>query len=142
MLASRASAHRPRKCDRIGSFMKKSRLLIVPLLMVCFTGALARAADPVKIIEVTGDGAAMGQQHGEAVRPEIQALSKYLNAWFKSDKERKQALLAGFMFRNQLLPEHQAEILGLARGSGIDSGEVMLGNCFLDLSPMAACSTI
>ena len=122
--------------------MRKSRLLIVALLVVGFVGASARAADPIKIVEVSGDGAAMGQAHGESLKTEIAALSQYLNSFFKSDKERKQALLASFMFRNQLPAEYQAEILALSKASGMDSGEVMLGNCFLDLSPMVACSTI
>ena len=122
--------------------MKKLRLPIVALLLTCWLAAFARAADPVKIIEVSGDGAAMGKAHGAALKEEITALSKYLNAFFTSDKVRKQALLASFMFRNQLTPQYQAEIQGLSQASGMDSGEVMLGNCFLDLSPMAACSTI
>src|SRR2546421_6669355 len=124
------------------SQMRKSIRAMVAVLVVCFLGSSVARAEPVKIIELRGDGTAMGKAHGEALRVEIQALEKYLNAFFKSDKERKQALLASFIFRSQLLPEHQAEILGLAQASGVDSGDVMLGNCFLDLSPMAACSTI
>src|SRR6267143_1406160 len=112
--------------------MRKS-VAIVPVLIGCWlTASLARGAEPIRIVEVRGDGAAMGKAHGEALRDEIKALKNYLNAYFKSDKERKQALLASFVFRNQLSPEHQAEILGLAQGSGKDSGEIMLANCFLD----------
>src|SRR5262245_9047434 len=122
--------------------MKKSRLLIVALLVICFIGAIARAAEQIKIVEVGGDGAAMGQAHGESLKTEIAALSQYLNSYFKNDKQRKQALLASFMFRNPLPTEYEAEILPLSKASGMDSGEVMLGNCFLDLSPMVACSTI
>src|SRR3954465_3482326 len=112
------------------TIVKKPMMAMAAVLLAGLLAGAARG-DELKIVEVRGDGAAMGKGHGEALRPEIQALSKYLNAYFKSDKERKQALLAGFMFRNQLSPEHQAEILGLAKASGIDSGEVMLGNCFL-----------
>ena len=122
--------------------MKRSHLTIVAVLLMSWISAAAGAAEPIKIVEVSGDGAAMGKAHGEALHDEIQALSKYLNSFFKSDKERKQALLASFMFRNQISAEHQAEILGVAKASGMDSGEVMLANCFLDLSAMAACSTI
>src|SRR4051812_1074924 len=125
-----------------GESMKKSLRASLAVLMMCCTAAIARAAEPIKIVEVRGDGAAMGKAHGEALHDEIQALSKYLNSFFKNDKDRKQALLASFMFRNQIAPQHQAEILGVAKASGMDSGEVMLANCFLDLSAMAACSTI
>src|SRR6266568_4006901 len=122
--------------------MRKPVVAVITVLVACLMSAAVSRAEPIKIVEVRGDGAAMGKAHGEALQKEIKALSQYLNAFFKSDKERKQALLASFLFRNQLSPEHQAEILGLAQASGIDSGQVMLGNCFLDLSPMAACSTI
>src|SRR5437773_2325325 len=122
--------------------MRKSSIAIIAVLVCCWLASGAHSAEPIKIVEVRGDGVAMGKTHGEALKAEIKALAQYLNAFFKSDKERKQALLASFVFRNQLLPEHQAEILGLAQASGIDSGDVMLANCFLDLSPMTACSTI
>jgi isopenicillin-N N-acyltransferase-like protein len=122
--------------------MNKARVAIVAVLLTCWIAAVAHSAEPIKIVEVSGDGTAMGLAHGEALKAEIQALSKYLNSFFKSDKERKQALLASFMFRNQISAEHRAEILGVAKASGMDSGEVMLANCFLDLSAMTACSTI
>src|SRR3954464_3447397 len=122
--------------------MKKPLVGILALLLALSMASASRSAEPIRIVEVRGDGAAMGQAHGEALKPEIQALSQYLNSFFKNDKQRKQALLASFMFRNQLPPEYQAEILGLSKASGMDSGEVMLGNCFLDLSAMTACSTV
>lgn len=119
------------------------RKVIVPVIAaLLLINAVAGAAQPIKIVEVRGDGASMGKQHGEALKEEMKPLNQYLSAYFKSDKLKKQALLASFMFRNQLSAEHQAEIFALAQGSGMDSGEIMLGNCFLDLSPMAACSTI
>jgi predicted choloylglycine hydrolase len=99
-------------------------------------------AAEIKVVEVRGDGAAMGRAQGQALREEIRALHKYLSVFFENDKQRKQALLASFVFRNQLTPEHQAEISALAEASGLDAGEVMLANCFLDLSPMTACSTV
>src|SRR5438128_1644330 len=122
--------------------MRKPVVAIVALLVACLMGTAIVRGDDIKIIEVRGDGAAMGKAHGEALREEIRALDKYLNAFFKSDQQRKQALLASFVFRNQLSPQHQAEILSLAQASGLDPGEIMLANCFLDLSPMTACSTI
>jgi len=78
--------------------MKKSRAGIVAVLVMCCLAAVARSAEPIRIIEVSGDGAAMGKAHGEALKKEIKALAEYLNAYFKSDKERKQALLASFFF--------------------------------------------
>jgi predicted choloylglycine hydrolase len=125
---------------------------LVMLSVVCLTWALcmnalcmaeaARKAEPIRIVEVRGDGAAMGKAHGEALAPQIRALHKYLKVFFEDEKIRKQALLAAFIFRNQLSPEHQAEIVGLAQACGLDVGEVMLANCFLDLSPMTGCSTV
>src|SRR5438105_5618894 len=98
--------------------MRKPLVAVLAVLMCCCLATAARA-DEIKIVELRGDGAALGQAHGEALKPEIQALSQYLNSFFKSDKQRKQALLASFMFRNQLPPEYQAEILALSKASGM-----------------------
>ncbi len=123
--------------------MKKFKLSFLVLLTCCLSTSLLRADEPIKIIDVRGDGAAMGKAHGQALRTQIRDLdAKYLKAFFRDEKVRKQALLASFVFRNQLSAEHQAEIAALADAAGIDAGELMLGNCFLDLSPMTACSTI
>ncbi len=126
--------------------MKKA---VAAILVILLTSAFCMAADAAprapeafKIVEVRGDGAALGKAYGEALRSEIRSLHKYLNVYFEDPKLRKQALLAAFIFRNQLSPEHQAEISALAQASGVDAGEVMLANCFLDLSPMTACSTV
>src|SRR3954471_5203017 len=102
---------------------KLSALLLVLLLACCLRTSLVRADEPIKIIDVRGDGAAMGKAHGEALGSQIRDLDqKYLKAFFRDEKVRKQALLASFMFRNQLAPEHQAEISALADAAGIDAG--------------------
>jgi isopenicillin-N N-acyltransferase like protein len=46
------------------------------------------------------------------------------------------------MFESKLPPEYLAEIKSLAAASGMDERDIMLENCFLDLSPITACSSI
>src|SRR6267142_6441397 len=94
--------------QRLRIQMRKSVVAIVPVLVGCWLAAsVARGVEPIKIVEVRGDGTAMGKAHGEALRDEIKGLKNYLSAYFKTDKERKQSLLASFVFRNQLSTEHQ-----------------------------------
>ncbi|HLL88530.1 MAG TPA: C45 family peptidase, partial [Tepidisphaeraceae bacterium] len=45
-------------------------------------------------------------------------------------------------FEAKLLPEHRAEVAALAKAADLPQSQVMLGQCFLDLIPMTACSTI
>jgi isopenicillin-N N-acyltransferase like protein len=133
--------------------MKK--LTVLFLLAVCLGGTTAwgvnkpdsvapgTKSEPVRIVQLSGDGAEIGKGHGKELSDSIKLLhEKYLKVWFKKEETRKRALMAAFMFRAQLSPEHKAEIGGLAEATGLDPGDVMLGNCFLDLLPMTACSTV
>jgi predicted choloylglycine hydrolase len=45
-------------------------------------------------------------------------------------------------FEIQLAPAHRDEVQALAKQVGLDEREAMLAQCFLDLSPITACSTI
>ncbi len=55
---------------------------------------------------------------------------------------RAGAAVASFLFRQQLLPEHKAELNALADELHMDPADAMLANCFLDLIPMTTCSTV
>jgi predicted choloylglycine hydrolase len=117
----------------------------VAALEVNKAGRVARGtkSEPIRIIQISGDGADLGRGHGKELAESIRLLhEKYLKVRFKDDAMRKRALMAAFMFRSQLPADYKAEINGLAEASGIDAGDVMLGNCFLDLVPMTACSTV
>jgi hypothetical protein len=98
---------------------------------------------PVPIIVLRGSSADLGEQHGEQLNEPIHLLhDKYLTVFVKNQMQRYLAIGAAKLFENQLLPPHQAEVAALAKGTGIDENETMLGQCFLDLSRMAACSTM
>jgi predicted choloylglycine hydrolase len=98
---------------------------------------------PVPVVELRGTGDAMGRQYAQALGGEVKLLhDKYLMAWFKDQGRRFLALTASVAFEQQLEPAHRAEIHSLANGLHIDERETMLGNCFLDLIPMTACSTV
>jgi hypothetical protein len=100
-------------------------------------------AFPLPVIELNGDGANIGAAHGTALNGPIHELfEKYLAAQFTSPTRKFVALTAARGFEAQLLPEHRAEVEGLASSTGLPHGDVMLAQCFLDLLPMTACSTV
>src|SRR5262245_25580091 len=112
--------------------------LVAGVLAACAMPALSAVApaySTIKILVVQGNGEEIGRSHGEQLGPQIRLLQqRYLQKWFTDPKVKQKALLAAFVFRNQLSADHKAEIGGLAAGSGIDPGDAMLANCFLDLS--------
>ena len=98
---------------------------------------------PISVIELSGMPRQIGLEHGRQIGDRIRLLhEKYLKLWFSDQKLYRESLLAALIFRNQLLPEHREEIAALAASAGIDPGEMMLANCFLDMAPTAMCSTI
>ncbi len=98
---------------------------------------------PIPIVELRGSGRQIGEEHGAKLANSIQYLhDKYLLVYLKNQTQRFLAIAAARIFESELLPEHQAEIQALAKASGVDEQETMVAQCFLDLSKMAACSTI
>jgi hypothetical protein len=135
--------------------MKKpfpTSLLVVLALCACQRGPIqlstataSRAEEklPFPVVDLRGDGAALGAEHGRRLGDSIRLLhAKYLNAWFANPALKFTAQSIAAMFESHLSAQHRAEIHALAEATGIDERDVMLGNCFLDVSPMAACSTI
>src|SRR4051812_25776800 len=101
------------------------------------------APSSIPVIELAGDGAAIGAQHGARLGETIQLLHrKYLGALLGSDAKRFAARLAADRFESFLLPEHQAEVRALAAATKLNESDAMLGQCFLDAMPMTACSTV
>ena len=116
-----------------------ARAVAVVLLMA---GA-GVAAEDVRIVELKGDAAQIGMQHGKLMGEQIKTLHReYLRRCFGDEQRYKQGLAAAAGFGSRLLPEHAAELTALAQGAGMDGGEMLLANCFLDLLPNIACSTI
>jgi isopenicillin-N N-acyltransferase-like protein len=98
---------------------------------------------PVPLVRLSGSPGQVGQQHGDALRPTIRELhDKYLTAVLAGETELVMARVAATLFAGLSLPEHKAEVEALAKASGIDARDTMLGQCFLDLTPMTACSTV
>lgn len=98
---------------------------------------------PVPVIELTGGPADIGSQHAARLAEPIHYLfDHYLKPYFSSQAQRFVALGAASMFEARLPDDYRREIQALARTSGLDEREVMLAQCFLDLSPKTACSTI
>jgi hypothetical protein len=113
-------------------------------------GAAAEKADArkVRILELRGDAAAQGKTHGAELGGVIRELSReYFSRAFDlaseaGKKNYQRALQAAAGFEKFVRPEHLEEIRALAAGAGIAPAEVMLGQCFPDLNPGGACSTV
>src|SRR5438477_7254830 len=113
--------------------------ICLALLLVC---ARAESAPP-QITELRGDGKAIGAEHGKALGEQIRALREsYLLKIINTAPKRLASRAAAAVFETKLLPEHQAEVNALADATQVDSADIMLGQCFLDLMPMTACSTV
>jgi isopenicillin-N N-acyltransferase like protein len=111
-------------------------------------GGLVWAGQPagqqgVRIVEVGGKPAEIGRQHGQQLQADIQYLNEhYLQALLGNPQTYRRALTGALIFRAQLLGEHREELAALAEAAGMDSGDAMLAQCFLDLDAMVTCSTI
>lgn len=100
-------------------------------------------AAPVPIIVVQGTSEEMGQKAGEALKSRIDTLhSAYMAALFQDPRARQLALQNASRYANQISPEHLAEIRALSQACGMDYDHTLLSQCFLDIIPMVACSTV
>src|SRR4051794_38613897 len=98
---------------------------------------------PYPIVTMSGDGEALGTAQGARLGSTIHDLhEKYFQRYFRNDLQRLLALTAADRFESYLSPEYDAEVKALAKGSNVDSRQMMLAQCFLDLSAATACSTI
>ena len=98
---------------------------------------------PIAVVELTGDPAALGTSHGHQLCDPIHQLhDQYLMVFIRGQTQRFFALAAASVFEGKLRPEHRAEVVALAKATGIAESETMLGQCFLDLSQLSGCSTI
>jgi predicted choloylglycine hydrolase len=105
--------------------------------------AKAEEPFPARIVEMRGSGEEMGQAHAQQLASPIRELfENYLGQYFANEFQKNLALTAASAYGPHIAPEHLAEIKGLSRGTGMDEREVLLGQCFLDLTSPIACSTI
>jgi isopenicillin-N N-acyltransferase-like protein len=103
----------------------------------------ARETLPFPIVQLRGDGAALGTAHGVRFNSEIHTLfDGYLKTWFSNPALKLAAQSVAVLFEAQLQDSHRREIRALAEATHLDEHDIMLANCFLDLSPMTACSTV
>ncbi len=124
--------------------MRVARLMAVWVVgLVLVIACAARAAEGVRIVELRGDGAQIGAEHGKVLGEQIKALQEqYLKRFLRDDRVYRQALMASMAFRSRLEREHLEEIGAIAEAAKIDPGQMLLANCFLDLVPSMGCSTM
>ena len=95
------------------------------------------------VVELRGTPEQLGEEHGKDLAKPIDFLhTHYLKVYLGGGTQRFLALGAAKLFENYFRPEHLKEAGALAKETGMDERETVLAQCFLDLSPMNACSTI
>jgi predicted choloylglycine hydrolase len=124
--------------------MRRLATLACVLLILCARLAMAAQADfSVPVIEMAGTGEQMGQAHAKQLGEPIRTLfAAYFGSYFQSPTQKNISMMAASAFGPHVSKEHRAEIKALAAAVGLDEREIMLGQCFLDLSAMTACSTV
>ena len=98
---------------------------------------------PIPVVELSGAPQEMGAGHGRRLGDTIRQLHHdYLTAYFANPTRRVMAMAAAAAFESKVSPEHLAEVNALAKESGVEARQMLLAQCFLDLSAMTACSTV
>jgi hypothetical protein len=98
---------------------------------------------PLPVIELSGTPDQLAAGYARQLgKPMYELFRKYLVPSFHSALERYVALAAAKVFEGHMLPAHRAEVAALARDTSLDERAVALAQCFLDLQPSTACSTL
>ncbi len=117
-------------------------LLLVPLLAAGEKKNAAPQTSSIPIIELRGDGNEIGAEYAKELGPQIKSLQGYLDRYLKNDTERAKAMAAAVFFEATLPQRYRDEVASMANAIPLDEKKLMLAQCFLDLTPMTACSTI
>jgi isopenicillin-N N-acyltransferase like protein len=124
--------------------MRRTTLLTcLCFMLVARAVAAAEAPFPVPVVEMSGSAEQVGTAHARQLGGPIRELFKaYFDRYFQSPAQKKLTMMAATAFRPYLAPEHRDELKAMATGVGMDEREALLAQCFLDLMPMTACSTV
>ena len=103
--------------------------------------AESEAPFPLPVLEISGSPEALGTRHGQQLGDTIRSLhNDYLNAYFKSQGQRFLALSRRRGVRRASTPNTSPKS---APGQVLPPPRTATAaQCFLDLSPMTACSTV
>lgn len=124
--------------------MRRLSVLTGLTFILLVQAAVAPAASfPVPVVEMSGTGEEIGVAHARQLGEPMRKLFKdYFDRYFSSPAQKNLTMIAAGAFRPHFTPAHRAELHALAAGVGMDEREALLGQCFLDLMPMTACSTV
>lgn len=117
-------------------------LLLVPLLAAGEKKSAAPQNAPVPIIELRGNANEIGAEYAKDLGPQIKSLQGYLDRYLKDDAQRAKAMAAAVFFEATLPQNYRDEVSSMASAIPLDEKKLMLAQCFLDLTPITACSTI
>jgi hypothetical protein len=95
------------------------------------------------LVDLRGEPRQIGEQHARELDPQIQLLHRdYLSVYIGTGAKRFLAMGAASVFKSYFPSEYLDEVDALASQEKMDEREAVLAQCFLDLSPMSACSTM
>jgi isopenicillin-N N-acyltransferase-like protein len=119
------------------------RPTVAPSDVALVSQPAAAVKPPVPVVRVGGSPREMGSEQGRALGSTVRLLhEKYLTPFIAGYGQKVMARLAANTFAALALPEHREEVTALAEAAGVDGRDTMLAQCFLDLTPMTACSTV
>lgn len=91
----------------------------------------------------------IGYMHGEKLKKEIQEMEKYLPDFLIKTRGKVMGIIAYKVLVNRakvmkkyILKDYQAEIMGVAKGAGVDPNFILLINVFDELKNCLGCSAI
>jgi isopenicillin-N N-acyltransferase like protein len=96
----------------------------------------------IPVGEFRGTPADMGRQQGTQFRQTIIDLDQSFLLNQVPASQRVVARLAAINFEVLMLPEHRTETEALAQAVGVNHYDILLAQCFLDLTASTGCSTI
>jgi isopenicillin-N N-acyltransferase like protein len=99
-------------------------------------------ACPIPLHTFSGGPEELGSAYARALGPTIRVLLKDYLKKFLQPQAYDLALSAGKLFEKFFPADYWKELVAVAKEAGLPQDEMLLGNVFLDLVPIAMCSTI
>ena len=102
----------------------------------------ATTQSSVPVVSLSGSPAEIGAAHGRQFDSTIHAMYDGFIFSRLTPFQLVQARVLAAEFEVHMRPDHRAELEALAAATGINSYDIILGQCYLDLLPQIGCSTI
>lgn len=107
-----------------------------------YKNAKLELRDETALIVLKGDSESIGEAHGRLLAPQISEMTgRYLDRYLKTPELRKSYTERAGKYESFIPEEFRAEMRALAKAAEVPYEDVLLGNTFVDMDPVAYCST-